>query len=65
MVLVLLMRLDGRRDLPPPSAKRENSFAVKISQVALLVPDRRFWREDLDPVVVLITVAEVATAGRG
>ena len=35
MVLVLLMRLDGRRDLPPPCAKRKKSFAVEISQVAL------------------------------
>ena len=28
MVSVPLMRLDGRRDLPPPCAKREIFFAV-------------------------------------
>ena len=38
MVLVPLMRLDGRRDLSPSCAKRKNSFAVEISQVALSGP---------------------------
>ena len=65
MVLVLLMRLDGRCDLPPPCAKRKNSFAVDISQVALSGPDQRFWREDLAPTDVLITASTVATAGCG
>ena len=65
MVLISLMHLDGRRDLPPPCAKREKSFAVNISQVALSGPDQRVWREDLAPVDVLITAAAVATAGRG
>ena len=65
MALVPLMPLYGRRDLPPPCAKRENSFAVKISQVALSGPDRRVWREDLAPVDVLITEAAVTMAGRG
>ena len=65
MVLVLLMRLDGRRALPPTCAKRENLFAVEISQVAFLGPYRRVWREDLDPVVVLITASAVEMVGRG
>ena len=65
MVLVLLMCLDGRLDLPPPCAKRENSFAVKISQVAFSGPDRRVWREGLAPVDVLSTAAAVSTVGRG
>ena len=65
MVLFPLMCLDGRRDLLPPCAKREKSFAVEISQVALSGPDRRFWRENLAPVARLINVAVVETAGRG
>ena len=65
MVLVPLMRLDGRRDLPPPCAKRKNSFAVEISQVALSVLDRRVWREDLSPVDVLMNAAAVAMTGLG
>ena len=59
------MRLDGRRDLPPPCAKQKNSFAVEISQVALSGPDRRVWKEDLAPVEVFINVAAVATTGIG
>ena len=65
MVLVPLMRLDGRHDLPPPYAKRKNSFAVKIPQVALPGPDRRVWKEDLAPVGVFFTGAVVVIAGRG
>ena len=65
MVLIPVMRLYGRRDLPPPCAKRENSFAVKISQVDLSGPDRRVWREDLAPVDVLMTVVAVKMAGFG
>ena len=65
MVLVPLMRLDGRHDLPPPYAKRKNSFAVKIPQVALSGPDRRVWREDLSPVDVFINASAVVTAGCG
>ena len=65
MVLVPLMRLDGRRDLPPPCAKRKKSFAVEIYQVALLGPERRVWREDLDPVDALMTAAAVEMLGFG
>ena len=65
MVLVPLMCLDGRRDLPPPCAKQEKSFAVEIYQVALLGPERRVWRYDLDPVDVLMTAAAVAMLGFG
>ena len=65
LVLVPLLSLYGKRDLPPPCAKQENSFAVDIYQVALSGPDQRVWREDLDPVDVLITAAVVATIGRG
>ena len=65
MVLVPLICLYGRRDLPPPCAKRKKLFAVKISQVALSGPDQRVCREYLAPVDVLITAATVATAGRG
>ena len=57
MVLVPSMRLDRRRGLPPPCAKRKNSFAEDISQVAFSGPDRRVWREYLAPVVVLIAAA--------
>ena len=65
MVLVPLIRLDGRHDSPPPCAKRKNSFAVEISQVALSVLDRRVWREDLAPVDVLMNAAAVAMTGLG
>ena len=65
MVLVSLMCLDGRRDLPPPWAKQKKSFAVEIYQVALSGTDWRVWREDLAPVVMLITEAAVAMAGHG
>ena len=65
MVLVPLMRLDGSRDLPPPCAKRKNSFSVKISQVTLSGTDRRVWREDLVHVDVLMTEAVVETTGLG
>ena len=65
MVLVPLIRLDGRRALPPPFAKRKFIFAVKVSQVSLLGPDRRVWREYLAPVDVFIAAAAMATAGRG
>ena len=41
MVVVLLMCLDGRRDLSPPCAKRKNSFNVEISQVDLSGPEQR------------------------
>ena len=63
MVLVPLMRLDVRRDLPPPCAKRKNSFAVNISQVALSGPDRRVSTEYLAPVDMLMTAALVVTTG--
>ena len=59
------MRLDGRRYLPPPCAKQKISFDVDISQVAFSGTDQIVWREDFSPVVVLITAAAVATAGRG
>ena len=65
MVLVPLIHLDGRRDLPPPCAKRKNSFAVEISQVALSGPEWRVWREDLALVDVLMTAAAVAMVGFG
>ena len=61
MVLVPLMLLDGRRDLPPSCAMQKNSFAVDISQVAFSWTDRRVWREDLTPVDVLITAIVAAT----
>ena len=59
------MRLDGRRYLPPPCAKQKNSFDVDISQVAFSGTDKRVWREDFAPVVVLINATAVATARRG
>ena len=65
MVLFALMRLDGSRDLPLPCAKRENSFAVKISQVALSGLDRRVWRENLASVDVLMIAVVVETTGIG
>ena len=65
MVLVLSMCLEGRRVLSPPYAKRENSFAVEISQVSFSGLDQRVWREDLAPVMVLITATAVATVGCG
>ena len=65
MVSVPSISLEGRRDLPPPCAKRKNSFDVEISQVTFLGPDRRVWREDLAPVMVSITAAAVETAGCG
>ena len=65
MVSVPSMCLEGRRYLPLPCAKRENSFAVEISIVALLRMDRRVWREELAPVRVSIATAAVAKAGRG
>ena len=65
MVLVPSMRLEGRRDFPPPCNKRKISFAVEISQVDFSEPYQIVWREDLAPVVVLITAAAVATVGRG
>ena len=65
MVLVPPMSLEGIWDPPPPCAKRKNSFAVEIYQIAFSGTDRRVWREDLAPVVVLITAAAVATVGRG
>ena len=65
MALVPLMRLDGRRDLPPPCAKRKKLFAVDIYQVALSGPDQRVWSEDLAPVYVLINEAAVEMTGRG
>ena len=65
MVLVTSTRLEGRQDLPPPCARRKNSLAVVISQVAFSGLDHRLWREDLAPVMVLITVAAVAIMGRG
>ena len=65
MVLVPLMFLDRRRDLPPPCAKRKKSFAVEIYQVALSGTEWRVWRDDLDPVDALITVAAVEMSGFG
>ena len=65
MVLFPPMRLEGRRDVPPPCDKRKNLFAVDISQVALSGPDQRVCREYLVPVMVSITASAVATAGRG
>ena len=65
IVLVPLMCIDGRRDLPPPCAKRKKSFAVEISQVALSGLDRRVWRKDLAPVEVLMTAEVVAMTGLG
>ena len=65
MVSVPSMCFEGRQDLPLPCAKQEKSFAVEISHVAFLGKDRRIWREALSPVMVSITAAAVATAGRG
>ena len=65
MVSVPSMCLGWRWYLPPHCDKRKNSFAVEISQLYFSVPDRRFWREDLAPVMMSITVAAVAMAGRG
>ena len=65
MVLVPLMILDGRRDLPPPCAKQKSLFAVDIFQVALSGPDQRVWKDYFSPVDVFITTDAVATAGRG
>ena len=65
MVLIPLMILDGRQDLPPPCAKRGKWFAVKISQVALPGPDQRVQREDLALVDVLMNANTVEMAGRG
>ena len=65
MVLVPLMRLYGRCDLPPPCAKRKNSFAVDIYQVSLSGPERRVWRDDLAPVDVLMSASAVAIAEFG
>ena len=61
MVSVPSTRLEGRKDSPPPFARRKNSFVVEISHVAFSGTDRRVWREDLAPVIVLITMAEVVT----
>ena len=33
MVLVPLMRLDGRRDLPPPCAKRKNRLLLRFPKL--------------------------------
>ena len=65
MVLSPSMCLEGIRDLPPPCAKRKNSFAVEIYQVDFLGTDWRVWREDLVPVMVSITASEVENTGRG
>ena len=65
MVLVPLMRLVVRRDLPPPCAKRKKSFAVEISHVALLGTEQRVWSYDLAPVGVLMTAPVVSMAGFG
>ena len=65
MVLFQSMFLDGIRDLPQPCAKQKNSFAVEISLVAFSGQDQRVLREDLSPVVVLITVEVVEMSGRG
>ena len=65
MVLVTSTSLEGRRDLPPPCARRKKLLTVETSQVAFSGTDRRVWREDLAPVMVAITVATVATMGCG
>ena len=65
MVSVLSTRLEGRRDLSPPSARRKNSLAVEISQVAFSGLDLKLWREDMAPVMVMITAEAVAKMGRG
>ena len=65
IVLLPLMRLDGRHDLLPPCAKRNNLFAGYISQVDLSGPERRVCREDLAPVDVLMTAAAMAMEGFG
>ena len=65
IVLVTSTRLEGRGDLPPPCARRKNPLAVEISQVALLGQERRVWRDDLAPVLVLITAAVVEMIGQG
>ena len=65
MVLVPLMYLYGRRNLPPTCTKQKNSFAVEISQVALSGPERIVWREHLAPMDVLMTAATVEMAGFG
>ena len=40
-------------------------MAVEISQVDLLGPEWRVWREDLAPVLVSTTEVAVETMGRG
>ena len=65
MALVPLMPLYGRRDLPPPCAKRENSFAVDIFQVALSGPNPPSKLYDPNRFLPMVTETAVATAGRG
>ena len=60
-----LNEFGGETGFTPTCAKRKNSFAAEISRVAFSGPDRRVWREDLAPVMVLITSEAVETTGRG
>ena len=63
--IVTFNMFGGGQDLPPPCVRRKKSFVVEIYQVALLGPDQRVWREDLMPVMVLITALAVPATGRG
>ena len=65
ILLVPSTSLEGRQDLHPPCARRKNLLAVEISQVTFSGPERRVWKEDLAPVFMSITAAEVATMGQG
>ena len=64
-VLVPSTPLEGRPDVPPPCDRRKYLLTVEISQVTFSRPERRVCREDLALVLVLITVAAVATMVRG
>ena len=65
MVSVPSISLEGRQDLPPTCARQKDLFAVEIYQVAFGGLDRRVRREDLSPVMVSITAADVAKMGSG
>ena len=64
-VLVPLTHYERRQDLPLSCARRKNTFAVEISQVAFSGPERRVWRDKFALVLVSITRAAVEMLGRG
>ena len=65
IVLVPSNVLEGRWYLPPPCDRQKKFLAVEISKVTFSGPERRVWKEDLAPVFMSITAAEVATMGQG